>query len=83
MRANGAPVPSGLFESYDKTIATAATISGTLHLLVKGATVRLENLAVVTTLGASYLIMIVITLLTLMQRVKPKFGSKDKEEEEE
>jgi hypothetical protein len=32
-------------------------------------------------LGASYLIMIVITLLTLMQRVKPKFGSKDKEEE--
>tara|TARA_R110001583_G_scaffold62538_6_gene183849 strand:+ start:1213 stop:1395 length:183 start_codon:yes stop_codon:yes gene_type:complete len=29
----------------------------------------------------AFLIMIVITLLALMQRVKPKFGNKDKEEE--
>jgi uncharacterized membrane protein YgaE (UPF0421/DUF939 family) len=28
----------------------------------------------------AFLIMIVITLLALMQRVKPKFGNKDKEE---
>ena len=29
----------------------------------------------------AFLIMIVITLLALIQRVKPKFGNKDKEEE--
>ena len=54
--------------------------AGTLHLLGQGVTFRLEKLAVATTLGACYLIMIVTELLTLMQRVKPKFGNKDKEE---
>lgn len=68
MRANGAPVPSGLFESYDKAVATAGAMVGTLHLLGKGATVGeligatigLEKLAVATALGASYYVGVII-----------------------
>ncbi|MCP4493811.1 MAG: hypothetical protein GY820_41895 [Gammaproteobacteria bacterium] len=61
MNALGAPVPSGLFDSYQKAIGTAATLVGTLHLLGKGATmgeligatIGLEKLAVAAAFGAA------------------------------
>jgi len=60
MNALGAPVPQGLFDSYQKAIGTAATLVGTLHLLGKGATmaeligatIGLEKLAVAAAFGA-------------------------------
>ena len=68
MNALSAPVPTGLFDSYEKAIGTAATIVGTLHLLGKGATVGeligatvgLEKLAVVTAFGATFYVGAVI-----------------------
>jgi len=39
MEALGAPVPSGLFETYDKAIGTAAQMVAALEVLRKGATV--------------------------------------------
>ncbi|WP_281561578.1 hypothetical protein [Thalassomonas sp. RHCl1] len=68
MNALGAPVPTGLFDTYQKAIGTAATIVGTLHLLGKGATVGeliaatvgLEKLAVATAFGATCYVGVII-----------------------
>ena len=61
MNALGAPVPVGLFDSYQTAIGTAATLVGVLHKLGKGATVAeligatvgLEKLAVAAAFGAA------------------------------
>lgn len=61
MNALGAPVPTGLFDSYEKAIGTAATLVGTLHQLGKGATmaelvgatVGVEKLMVAAAFGAA------------------------------
>lgn len=61
MKALGAPVPTGLFDSYEKAIGIAATLVGTLQLLGKGATmgeligatIGLEKLAVAAAFGAA------------------------------
>ncbi len=61
MNALGAPVPTGLFDTYQKAIGTAATLVGTLHKLSKGATVAelvgatvgLEKLMVAASFGAA------------------------------
>ena len=68
MKAVGVPVPSGLFDSYEKAIATIGAMAGTLHLLGKGATigeligatVGLEKLAIATAFGASFYTGVVI-----------------------
>ncbi len=60
MNAVGLSVPSGIFESSEKAIATAALILGSIELLgpgatmaeVAGATVALEKLAVLGALSA-------------------------------
>ena len=39
MKALGAPVPTTLFDSFEKAIGTASILVGTLHTLGKGATV--------------------------------------------
>ena len=61
MNALGAPVPTGLFDSYQKAIGTAAILVGVLHKLGKGATmaeligatIGLEKLAVAAAFGAA------------------------------
>ncbi|MCP4340412.1 MAG: hypothetical protein GY799_16360 [Desulfobulbaceae bacterium] len=61
MNALGAPVPTGLFDTYQKAIGTAATLVGTLHKLGKGATmaelvgatVGVEKLMIAASFGAA------------------------------
>jgi len=61
MNALGAPVPTGLFDSYQKAVGTAAILVGVLHKLGKGATIAeligatigLEKLAVAAAFGAA------------------------------
>ena len=61
MKALGAPVPTTLFDSFEKAIGTASILVGTLHTLGKGATmaelvgatVGVEKLMVAGAFGAA------------------------------
>lgn len=68
MNELGAPVPSGLFDSYQKAVGTAAILVGVLDKLGKGATVAqligatagLEKLGVAAAFGATLYVGIII-----------------------
>ena len=84
MRAMGAPVPKGIFESYDKAVATAGALAGTLHLLGKGATITelfvattgLEKIAIMSVLSASFYVGIVIGSISVAAGRSATCGSR-------
>jgi len=68
MRALGLPVPASLFETFERSIAAAVVLVSTLNALgsnatmaeLMGATVMLEKLGVVGSIGAAFYVGAVI-----------------------
>jgi len=84
MNALGAPVPTGLFDSYQKAVGTAVILVGVLHKLGKGATmaeligatIGLEKLAVAAAIGAAAYTGIVIGSIAVASVMSLSCGSR-------